>query len=308
MAYSEPEFAPWDGRRVPMTLLAGYLGAGKTTLINELLAVTDRPIAVLVNDVGAVNVDAALIRRQSGSTIELTDGCICCSLNSGFGAAIEQVRAAEQPPDHVIVELSGVAEPDRLRPWGSVAGFRLDGVVVLVDADQLVAQLADPIVGSLVRAQIRAADLLLITKSDLVDSAELRTIRDQLTSLAPAVPVRTTHDPSDGASLLALGGRRPAGPTDLPPPRLFDRHHTEHITPPEALDEDGVHRLLDELAPSVVRAKGILGSSSDRPWLVQVVGRRRLVLPLPGAEHLAPTGLVVIHHPGDGDPADDNPS
>ncbi len=60
MAYQEPEFLPWDGRRVPLTFVAGYLGAGKTTAINELLAVTDRPIAVLVNDVGEINIDAAL--------------------------------------------------------------------------------------------------------------------------------------------------------------------------------------------------------------------------------------------------------
>ena len=68
-----------DGRRVPVTLVGGYLGSGKTTLINELLGRTDRPIAVLVNDVGEVNVDAALISRRSSDTIELTDGCVCCS-------------------------------------------------------------------------------------------------------------------------------------------------------------------------------------------------------------------------------------
>ena len=74
MRYQEPEFLPWDGRRVPLTFVSGYLGAGKTTLINNVLAVTDRPIAVLVNDVGEINVDAKLIKRHSGDTIELNDG------------------------------------------------------------------------------------------------------------------------------------------------------------------------------------------------------------------------------------------
>ena len=63
MAYAEPEFLPWDGRRVPITFVAGYLGAGKTTAINEVLAEADRPIAVIVNDVGSINIDAALIRN-----------------------------------------------------------------------------------------------------------------------------------------------------------------------------------------------------------------------------------------------------
>ena len=71
MLYDEPEFAPWDGRRVPVTLVGGYLGAGKTTIINDLLARTTRPIAVLVNDVGSINIDAALVARHSGDTIEL---------------------------------------------------------------------------------------------------------------------------------------------------------------------------------------------------------------------------------------------
>ena len=74
----------WGGRRAPVTLLGGYLGSGKTTLLNELLASADRRYAVLVNDIGAVNVDAALVARRDGDTIELTDGCVCCSLVDGF--------------------------------------------------------------------------------------------------------------------------------------------------------------------------------------------------------------------------------
>ena len=76
----EPDFAPWDGRRVPVALLGGYLGSGKTTLLNELLRRTEVPIAVLVNDVGAVNIDSRLIERRASDTLELTGGCVCCSL------------------------------------------------------------------------------------------------------------------------------------------------------------------------------------------------------------------------------------
>ena len=140
MHYREPEFLPWDGRKVPITFVGGYLGAGKTTAINELLAYADRPIAVIVNEVGAINIDAALIRRRHGDTIELTNGCICCSSIDEVGAAFDQLRRRREPPDHVVVELSGIAEPQRMLPWGNSAGFRLDGVIVVVAADQV----ADP--------------------------------------------------------------------------------------------------------------------------------------------------------------------
>ena len=119
VGYREPEFLPWDGRRVPITFVGGYLGAGKTTAINELLRVTDRPIAVLVNDIGAINIDAALIRRRHGDTIELTNGCVCCSSIEEFGAAFDLIRARPLPPDeqrHSPPGLTLVPRPARLRP------------------------------------------------------------------------------------------------------------------------------------------------------------------------------------------------
>ncbi|MCB9390180.1 MAG: hypothetical protein H6512_11640 [Acidimicrobiia bacterium] len=92
----EDGFAPWDGRRVPVTLLGGYLGAGKTTALNALLARTDRPIALIVNDVGAINVDAALVARRSGDAVELTDGCVCCGIAGGLAAALDSLRERPQ--------------------------------------------------------------------------------------------------------------------------------------------------------------------------------------------------------------------
>ena len=131
----DPTFAPWDGRRVPVTLLGGYLGAGKTTLINEILARTDVPVAVFVNDVGDINIDARLLKRADGDTLELTGGCVCCSLKNGFLEAFDILRQRESPPDHVIVELSGVADPRSAAALSSTTGFVLDSVVVLVDLD-----------------------------------------------------------------------------------------------------------------------------------------------------------------------------
>ncbi len=297
MAYQEPEFLPWDGRRVPITFVAGYLGAGKTTAINELLAVTDRAIAVLVNDVGEINIDASLIERRHGDTVELTDGCVCCSLIDGFGAAFDQLRARTTPPDHVVVELSGVADPSRVTPWGNSAGFMLDGVIVVVAADQLVQSDTPAAVIEAIESQIAAADLLVLTKTDLVDAAARDKVDERLAVLAPDTPVFVAgaDDPSLGR-FLALGARRPEGVDATPTPSLFDAHVVDRrpFGPFATLDE--LHSALNTVVddePNIVRAKGI-AALGDELHLIQVVGSRRAVTPLPAAEFAAPTDLVVI--------------
>lgn len=295
-AYSEPEFLPWDGRRVPMTFLAGYLGAGKTTLLNEVLAVTDRPIAVLVNDVGEINIDAKLVRRRSGDAIELTDGCVCCSLSEGFGVAIDTVRARSTPPDHVVVELSGVADPARVLPWARTAGFRLDGVMTLVDVDALSDRLADRVSATTIRAQLAAADVVVLTKLDLADAEAAATARRAVADLAPGAAV-LERGPEAVARLVDLGTRRPGGTDRVPDPTLFDAHVTTTVALPDPVDRPALDEILDRLGPSVVRVKGIARATDGARLLVQVVGRRRSITPLPAAEDEAPTDLVVISVP-----------
>ncbi len=299
MPYQEPEYLPWDGRRVPITFVAGYLGAGKTTAINELLAVTDRPIAVLVNDVGEINIDAALIARRHGDTVELTDGCVCCSLIDGFGAAFDQLRARETPPDHVVVELSGVADPDRMTPWGNSAGFMLDGVVVVVAADQLLDGDQPPAVNEAIESQVAKADLIVLTKTDLIGDEQRALVDARLSELAGDTPIFVVgaSDPAAGR-FLALGGRRPDGVAATATPSLFDAHTVATLPfgPFESVvaADAALQQVLDESPGTVMRAKGIVATDDDRLHLVQVVGRRREITPLPMSEFAAPTPLTII--------------
>jgi len=286
--------APWDGRRVPVTLLGGYLGAGKTTVINAVLAKTDRPIAVLVNDVGAVNIDASLVRRRHGDTIELTDGCVCCSLASGLAAAFDGLRAREEPPDHVILELSGVADPSRVAPWAGSDGFRLDGIVVLVDAEQFVDRLDDPGTGPSVRQQVIAADLFVLSKLDLATADQRAAAEMRLTELAPGVPVLEAGDAVATASFLDLGTRQPGGVADTPPPELFDAHEVHLQALPQPIERADFETLIASLPASTLRAKGIAVTPDGTRLLAQVVGRRRVIIELPDAESQPPTDLVVI--------------
>jgi len=287
---------------VPITFVGGYLGAGKTTAINELLRVTDRPIAVLVNDVGTINVDAALIRRRHGDTIELTNGCICCSSIDEAGFAFDRIRERAVPPDHVIVELSGVAEPQRMLPWAQSAGFVLDGLVVVVAADQLVDGALPPWIVAHLVAQIEAADLLVLTKTDVVDSGAARSARARLDELAPLTPVldgsRGVVEPGALGRFLTLGGRRPGGATALPESTLFDAHRVHTVAAPAGLTVSQLRAWLDQLQDQIdgviVRVKGIVPTTDEGLTLVQVVGRRCETTPVLQSEHQPATDLVVV--------------
>ena len=302
MPYCEPEFLPWDGRRVPITFVGGYLGAGKTTIINDVLATTNRSIAVIVNDVGATNVDARLIRRRHGDVIELTNGCICCGSIEEMGVAFDRVRARPKPPDHVIVELSGVAEPHRMIPWGQSAGFMLDGVVVVVAADQLLEGALPEFVAMQFHRQIREADLLILTKTDLIDAASLGIAHDRLFELAPNTPVFLggTGSSAPGAvgRFLALGGRSPRETVDTGSPTLFDAHETHTVKVPPGISSAELSQWLTTLAVLVdgriVRAKGFVRTVDRDLVLVQIVGSRSEISEVPAPEYEEPTDLVVI--------------
>jgi len=290
----EPVFAPWDGRRVPVTLLGGHLGSGKTTVINDVLHRTDLPIAVLVNDVGAVNIDAALIQRHAGDTLELTGGCVCCSLKNGFLEAFDELRQRPVPPELVIVELSGVADPAPAATLASTPGFAVDGIVVLIDLDQFLDfERSDSAIADSLAAQIAAADVLLLTKRDLVDEVRVAAVSARLAELAPDVPILPVESAHAAAGLVGLAARRPPG-TAPPSPSLFDQYRTTVVPLAGTVRRAEIERIVESLDEDVIRAKGIVQVETGEILLVQVVGKRRMIEPLPMAELQPTTDLVVI--------------
>lgn len=305
VAYQEPEYSPWDGRRVPMTFVGGYLGAGKTTIINEVLAAADRPIAVIVNDVGSINIDASLIRRHSGGLIEVTNGCVCCSSIEGMGAALDQLRARTIPPDHVVVELSGVADPQRMLPWSQSAGFALDGLVVVVAADQLVTAALPEWVQEQLHTAITAADMLILTKCDVMPDKTAADAKLVLRGLANDTPVLVSERGSpittSAAQVLRLGARRPSwlapGLPDIAPATLFDAHEVTVVPFPSPTTLDKLTKWLAEFrarTPGLVRAKGIAVTTDSGLVLVQVVGVRIETSKLRAPEYETATDLVAI--------------
>lgn len=161
--------------RIPLLVLGGFLGAGKTSLLNHLLAhAGGRRWVALVNDFGAVNIDAGLIARQGADMLELTNGCVCCSLGDDLSAALIRVLAMAPRPAAIVIEASGISDPWRIAQIGLAdPELSLDGVLVLVDASAVLEHAADPLLGDSLSRQLRHADLVVINKADLVDDARL---------------------------------------------------------------------------------------------------------------------------------------
>ncbi len=271
-----PSGSLWGGRRVSFTLLGGYLGAGKTTIINHVVRhAGGRGIVVLVNDVAAVNVDAALIADHDGTTLSLTNGCVCCAIADDFAQTLEQIRSMPEPPDQVLMELSGVGEPARVAPWASTAGFRLDGIVVVADADQIVDLSSREYVADTIAAQLVAADLVLLTKTDLATDggAEARSLITGHTA-APVLEVLDGQVDIDVVLGTGRDGVAALSPSGTP------AHYDTSVIELGPVDRQELVDLIDALPAEVIRAKALVRCEDvDAPVEVHVVGTRRTVRP-----------------------------
>jgi G3E family GTPase len=181
-----------------LTLITGFLGSGKTTLCRHIVASVEKKIAFLINEFGEIAIDSRIIQGANILMAELAGGCVCCSLTGEFEAAIGEILA-QATPDLIVVETTGIAEPDALvvEVQENLPAVRLDGVITICDADSMQRF---PQLGQTARIQIEAADLLLLNKVDLVSEQTAKEIRERLSKLnarAPVIPsVRCRVDPA----------------------------------------------------------------------------------------------------------------
>ncbi len=164
--------------KTPIAIISGYLGAGKTTLLKKIIENLDRKFAILMNEFGEVSIDTQIIKGKNVDIQELTGGCVCCSLTGEFEFAIKEI-IQKYSPEIIIVETTGVAEPDAIvfDVEENLKEVKLDTVIVVVDADSFVRF---PTIGKVGEAQIEVADVILLNKIDLVNESQIKEIENMI--------------------------------------------------------------------------------------------------------------------------------
>lgn len=292
---------------IPVTIMSGFLGAGKTTLINHLLAADHGlNITVLVNDFGAINIDAELILKREQEVMELSNGCVCCSIQGDMVAQLQALFAAEKKPEYLLIEASGISQPARI---ASVFGYpslrhhaRLDAVITLLDAANI--NTLPEKSRQLVQDQIAAADIIALTKTDLACETALATIKEDW--LLPNQPLITVSNGAIAPHLLLDIKAHNADTDDdinTSPPLASGRSDDfEAIkwTSEHPLDYQALKQALDHLPIALYRLKGIVHCADwpDERIIVQKVGRRLHLMRAGPWQHPPLTRLVGIAERG----------
>ena len=177
---------------IPVQLVTGFLGAGKTTYMNRLLNATDEKILLIVNELGSVNIDEQLIVKMDQEQIELSNGCICCSIQNDLSKTFYQLASKGEVFDRIVIETTGVADPapiiqtiyydDYLRTH-----FKMNAILTVVDASQMDRELFIEGIH-----QIAYADMVLLNKVDLISDEELALAHEKIRQINPTVRIVET--------------------------------------------------------------------------------------------------------------------
>jgi G3E family GTPase len=286
---------------IPVTIITGFLGAGKTSLLNHILSSEHGlKVAVLVNDFGAINIDSELIVGVEGETVSLANGCICCTIRGDLLRAVSNLLQRDTPPDYLVVETSGVSDPIAVAQTFLMAEVnayvQVDGIITLVDAEQILGLNSSN--EMLAIDQVAAGDIVVLNKVDLVSAAGLQQAKEWIREVAPnARIIETTYGKAPLELLLSVG--------DYSPDKLMQRQQHDvhvHVAGQEAehehqhdhslvfntwsyqADDEPLNRAalieaINKLPSTIFRAKGVLwlDDAPENRSVFHVVGKRAML-------------------------------
>ena len=278
---------------IPVTVIGGYLGSGKTTLVNHLLRNADgRRLAIMVNEFGDLAIDEDLIEAQSDDLISLAGGCVCCSFGNDLIKAMQDLGKLENTPDQVILETSGVAIP------GAIAGtvslmpaFTLQAIAILADAETVRQRAGDKYLSDTILRQLADANIVLLNKCDLISAAQKDMLREWLAERAGRAPIVETSNSKVMPEIIFqdFGQEFSASSADT-------FHHaavyvTETLDMADRVDVAAFCQSLLEEYPDLVRAKGFAMDPDGVMKTIQITGHRVNISDAPVTARM---GLVLI--------------
>lgn len=280
---------------IPVTVIGGYLGAGKTTLVNHLLRnAGSKRLAIMVNEFGELPIDEDLIEAEGDELISLAGGCVCCSFGSDLIEAMTKLATLSPRPDNVVLESSGVALP------GSIAGtlsllpdFSIDGVVVLADAETVQLRANDKFMADTILRQLGDADIVLLNKTDLVSADKLSATREWLGALAKMAQIVETRKSAVSPAIVLRDFDWRGKEENAPNPHHQIHFETRSLPMSERVDIPVFIETLFRDYPSLVRAKGFIEDLEGELKTLQIVGKRAEVSSAPEGSK---PGLVVIYN------------
>jgi G3E family GTPase len=260
--------------KLKVNVIGGFLGSGKTTLLRHFLAQPklDEKVAVIVNELGEIGIDGRILERSGSKTMELTNGCVCCQVTGDMIQAVKDIRA-QYKPDRLLIETTGVAEPGKVltvlySPYLSDE-VRVEPTCVVVDAagfEKLYKELAYHYV-----MQIKAADLIVLNKMDLVTPARATKVEAEIRRLNPkAFVMRAQHGRVD---LLKLLEGREGGAPPEDDGRPGERFESFAVREAGIFDKTKLEKFLSGLPSNCYRAKGFVRAGGESLLVNAVTGQ-----------------------------------